>query len=388
MVEAIRVISKTYIICFIVLITFPYKIIKNKKYVKISFLLFALSLSYFAYYFKYSLGADLTRHYKWMDEIRNSHMSFIEFLLQNDKGIGNSSYVDLYTFNILRYFVISISDKNNLLSALCVFIDYLIIGYIFIDYSFQLRKNCRISILTFLLCFSFLPYVFAASGLRNALGACLMALGIYLYLFKQKSVVILIIITFLAMTIHPIVLITIPFVIMAKKGFNVTAYFVVFIISALIPVIARIMLNSDIRYLKLMGRKYFKYTSEEQYFASRAPLYVVILLISILLLYYFCFNKKIKKYEISKNRQALNKFLVLNMIYIIGNMGNYDMVLRPAYILGPFSIVLSSWFLECEMMLGKKIDKISKTMLKLGNIAICIILCVYLNYKFLFMYGE
>ena len=70
------------------------------------------------------------------------------------------------------------------------------------------------------------------------------------------------------------------------------------------------------------------------------------------------------------------------MVYILGNIGTYDMVLRPAYVLGPLSPILCSFILDGKLwentIVNKNIQKIVRPVLCFCALAFGI----YLNYKF------
>lgn len=69
------------------------------------------------------------------------------------------------------------------------------------------------------------------------------------------------------------------------------------------------------------------------------------------------------------------------MLYIWGNIGNYDMVLRPAYVIATLSPIL------CTFLTDKKIwsqTGIKEKGEKLVNIAISLVIFsvgIYVNYK-------
>lgn len=378
-----QIISLIYIIffCLFMALSGKIKTSKNQMYTFLFFL--CLSFAILAYNMDADVGWDISRHSIFMDQIRSSEMSLSEFLFHN-KSIGFADYTKLYTFNLMRYLMVHISKENYLLPAVCVFIDYAIVGYIMIDWSLSTQKKIRLYPLSLLLCLCFLPYGNCVSGMRNGLCAAILALGLYQYLYKKRSILIFGIFSFLAATIHPAALITIPFVLVARFNWKVTGYVAVFVLSILAQTIAKRMSQSKYAYLRLIGRKYFSYTAEDQYFASRAPLYTVLLLITIFLSVYFifiCYKKK--EFHMSDTpKDILFRFLSIYMLYILGNIGNYDMVLRPAYVLGPLCPILCSWLTDRTFWIGSMINGKIKYVAGYGAILACAALGMYLNYKF------
>ena len=193
--DFLRYLSLLWIVIFIFLNLLSSKIKLTKRQESVLFVLFALSLSCLAYFMLPWLGSDVFKHLSYMKQIQASGQSFFEFLFQHNTTIGGAKYASLYTFNVIRY-VISLISKNGLmLSAVCVMIDYSIVGFIFIDWYYDSSNNRKANFLPIMTCFSFMPYIHAVSGIRNALSASLMALGIYLYLCKKKSVLFFIILS-------------------------------------------------------------------------------------------------------------------------------------------------------------------------------------------------
>ena len=327
-------------------------------------------------------GWDIMRHSSLMDTIRQSRISFLAFLFANDSYIGGREYANLFSFNFLRYIVIKITNNYFLLPAICAFICYSIIGYITIDWQETNGKSSNMIALSFLLCFSFMNYTNVVSGMRNSLAACILGLAIYLYLFKKKSLYVFILLCFIAATIHPASLITIPFVVIAKFNIGIVGYVGVFIISAVAQSVAKWMSSSNLLYFRIVGQKYFTYTSEDQYRSSRAPLYTVLLLITIFLFVYFIENFRKHSNSGNDNRELIYSILAVYMVYIFGNIGNYDMVLRPAYVLGPLSPVLCSMIVDNTQWTGSMLDIRAKRMIRAILLVCCTALGIYLQYKF------
>lgn len=382
----LKPISIAYIILFAGLSIFQNKLKISKTQNQVLFTLFAFSLSVIAYCMSPPNGWDITVHSILMDQIRQSGISFFDFVFVNKSSIGSRGYADLLSFNILRYIAIKISDNNYILPAICTFICYSIIGYIAIDWREVNGKGSNITALSMLLCFSFLEYGNVISGMRNGLAACILGLAIYLYLYKKKRIYIFIVLCFIAATIHPAALITIPFVIIAKFDIGIIGYISVFVASAIAQTVAKWLTTSDILYFRIVGQKYFSYTSEDQYRASRAPLYTVLILIVIFLVVYFVGHFRKRSNNVDRSRDLIYNFLAVYMVYILGNIGNYDMVLRPAYVLGPLSPILCSLIVDNTQWTQSRLDTRTKSIVRLISLICCYTLGIYLQYKFAVAY--
>ena len=348
---------------------------------KVMFALFAVALSAVAFNIKGHLGLDLDGHFRLMNNIRNADISFLEFIFFNKNSVGGTQYSQLLTFNLLRWFVANFFNDNRVLPWICVVIDYTIMGYIYIDWSETTIGKSNYSIVPLVVSFSFLPFIHCCSGMRNGLSACLLALGIYLYLYKKKKLLIFALLAFLAATVHPAAIITIPFVLIAKFNIGIWGYVGVLVLSVSAQYVARWMLLSGNLYLRIIGSKYYTYTSEYQYRASRAPLYTVILLILIFLFVYFIIHFKSNNDFAINNRNRIYNFFAVYMVYILGNIGNYDMVLRPAYVLGPLSPVLCSMILDKTIWLQNKFNARAQWIIRLACIGGCFALGTYLQIK-------
>lgn len=382
-----QVLGFLYVIVFSAGAIFSSKIKISSSQEKIFFALFAVALSVIAFNVNPAVGWDLSRHYLQMNNIRDSNISLLDFLFVNKNFVGGQKYSTLLNFNLIRWLVAKFSADNRFLPWICVLIDYTIVGYIFTDWNKTAAKSKNNVYMPMVLCFSFLPFVHCCSGLRNALSACIVALGIYFYLYKKKSVCIFAICVFLAATVHPAALITVPFVLIAKLDIGIWGYISIFVVSFLAQAAAKWMETSNYLYLRMIGSRYISYTSEEQYRGSRAPLYVIIILIIVFLTIYFLTHfKKTVTYN-DENRKLIYNFFAVYMVYILGNIGNYDMILRPAYVLGPLSPVLYSMMMNKEIWRQGGINIRAKKIIRFFLILVCLVFCTYLQFKYMSVYG-
>lgn len=375
-----------YSIIFMCFSTFSHKIRLSQKQFTVLWCIFVLSLSIMAYNLSPPIGWDINSHLMYMNQIRSSEITFLEFLFNNSRYIGGYEYANLITFNIIRYIVVHISENDYLLPAICVFIDYSILGYIVKDWLLENNKGYNLDLCTLLLSFTFMPYVHTASGMRNALSSSIVSLAIYLYLYKKKNIALLIVLTFMAITVHPFALITIPFIFLAKLNMGYLQFIAVFIISVLLTPMAQLMANSQVFFLAIIGRKYIAYTSGTQYIGSRAPLYGVLIITAFFLLIYFLYYKRFNIVTDNSNKKTIYNFIAIYMVYIWGNIGDYDMVLRPGYVLGTFAPILS-FFLSDKMIWSGLKAKAGQIVNK-SIIFTITALCIYVNYKFFIESGK
>lgn len=334
---------------------------------KIFMIFFAIMMSIFAFFVEPPSDWDLRLHFLWMDEIRNSDLGIIQFLFKNVEGIGLSEYNSLLSFNLIRFLIARLTISNHWLPCICVFIDYYIFGYIVVDWRHTSKSLNRISPVILLLCSAFLPYYLVISGLRTALASAIAALAIYLFLYKRKNILWLIFLMFCAVTIHQVMLFTIPFIILARLEMGIKGIVYVLAISLSVNFIAPYAANSNFTFIAFIARKFLFSSSIGTPYAFLAD---IVLIVSFLALYLFS-NRKFKKLIWKTEHKKLYMFLTYYMVFILCNIGNYDLVVRPAYILGLFAPVLVSLLDNKEVWCSLNAKK-----LQYAGKLLCSILCL------------
>lgn len=336
----------------------------------------AISIAILAFHANPPVGWDLFRHFIYMDNIRNSEISLFRLLFNNPSRIGG--YPTLFCFNLLRYIICHFTENNHWLPAVCVFLDYGIVGYIMLDWYETSGFREKFSFVVPFLCCTLLPPVHAFSGMRHALAACIMGLSIYLYIYKKKKIIVFIALAFVAITIHQAVLVSIPFVFLSRVRLGKKGILAVVCISFSVRSIAELFQNSRYMFLTTIANKYFHYSSESQYRASVYPLWADMLLVLSFLALYFLLGDQFRKMLWRREQEMLYLFLVYYMCFIVGNFGNYDLVLRPCYLLGVFAPVLAS-FVENKTVWksihGKGIQLIGKIL--------CTTLCLLASFMYI-----
>lgn len=314
------------------------------RFIKYSYLiriiilvLFVSSLTILAYTWMPKTN-DLTRQFDYLVTIRESRISLFEFL--TDSYVGGSAYEALYVYNIYRYCIAKLFANNSVLPALSVAIDYSIISYILFDINKFKYKKGMFSIDCWAICFGCMPFLFATSGIRNALAACIMALAVYKYIYKNCILLEFIIYSILAIFIHPVALFVLPFVFFTKLNLGWKGIGGVLIVISILNRVALFLSKSGIEYFRRIGTYYLSYTSADQYRSAEYYLYFDLLVIIVLLVSYFLINKDLLRSK-DKNRAQLFYFVAIYSMGILAFWGNYDMVLRPAYFLGAFAPISS-----------------------------------------------
>lgn len=272
---------------------------------------------------------DLSQHFSYMIKIQKIDATLLELCTT---GIPlyehNRSY---WLFNFLCYLGVKINDFH-VVPFITVLIDYLIYAYITLDWRRKYRIRYGTYILSILICFTTMPLMHATAGIRNANAASLASLSIYLYLQKERPAIYSIILMIAAIFMHPVVILSLPALVFARQKPSKKVYITIVLIILMIPTIAKLFSASTIPFFKRIGYLYQVYSSSGQYVSSRRYLYMDLIIICIFLSSSIT-NCKCQKCSFS----YLQNFLVLYMICILGNIGNYDLIIRPMYIIAPLS---------------------------------------------------
>lgn len=334
---------------------------------RLIYIFFIVSLAVVAYCMKPPSTWDLSRNYILLDIIRNSQLSFNQFVFGGNATYGADGYRSLIFYNIYRFIFVKVFDNNAWFQTITTIIVYALQFYIIYDYKkVENKENIPISLIL-LLSFTFMPFVYVVSGIRNALAASIMGVAIYLYLYK-KIVLKAILLVIMAITIHPSVVIALPFVILCKMNLGSKGILCVAISSFGFQLIASVFSNSSVFFLRQIGESYLLYSGNNQYRGGRGNLYGI-LIVSIFFILYFLWNRKNKTNKETEN--DINNFLMLLLVYMVGNFLNYDLVLRPGYIVSMFAPLLAN----------KMQDLVKKRNLKLILNFLLILTCLYVNYK-------
>lgn len=341
------------------------------KQKRIQILFFAITVAILAFILEPPIGWDLSRHFLWMNEIRDSNLSFNNFIFNNINGVGLYEYKNLIFYNLIRYIIIKLTDNNHWLPCICTFFNYIIVGYIAYDWEYTNHKHRKMSLITPFLCSAFLPFILVVSGIRTALASSIAALAIYLYLYKKRRMILFIILMLISSTIHQVVLFSIPFVCLSKLKIGIKGLIFSISFSFIINIVSPYMVNSKYSFLAFLGQKFVASPS----FGGRFALLADIILILAFLGLYFILGDYFKKFVWDESHKTLYIFLIYYMGFILGNIGNNELILRPSYLLGFFSPLFA------ELLENKKAwIYIHGERLQYAGIILCILLCLLASY--------
>ena len=308
----------------------------NERQDKIIWGLMVFALAMIAFLFDPAgTGLDVVRHFQRIEIIRDTNISFDKYVLHNSFG-----YSGMYVFNAVCYFIAKLNMSNHILPFIVTLISYGLCFYILRDWSEQESIDRRYYALSVLIGFAFLPYYFVMCGIRNGVAMCIMGFAIYEYLYKRKSFSNFLILGAIAATIHTSVLIAVPFVLLSKLKLSYKSIGIVFIGSFVLGTVAKALSKMKIPYLTEMAKSYLIYSSDGQFRSAQYFLTTDIILIALFAVLLFCQYSKYLVLQNEGRNIRLYSFITLYGAYIVGNFGNYDLVLRPAYLLGSLSPML------------------------------------------------
>ena len=164
---------------------------------------------------------------------------------------------------------------------------------------------------------------------------------------------------------------------------------IVFIASASVALIANLLIRSSNRFLYSIAFKYLQYTGEDGYRSTRFCYYgVIVICILTLTNYFYALFWKKKHTQTAlitfdgKNDGAfmtVYDFIAYYMIYILSNIGKYEMVLRPAYLLGAMAPMVTGMVFNVRGK-NRKRDVITNAILLMLLVIVSYVSFMYLQW--------
>lgn len=285
-----------------------------------------------------SHGWDLYRHYQYLEALRTANYSFTDYMFNFDNILGGGTRSGLYGFK-LYFFLMSRFKSNRLLPFVTLLIVYGIWCYITQDW---LQKKNRTELLapSFLFCLATMPYVYVNTGIRNGLAASIVALALYREFEKNGSPIVTAMLLVFSCTIHNAVIIVIPCWILAHFTVKMRTIFILAIGLALLEPVAQLIYAQSIPGISQAANLYLRYIKSDAYFFSYGYLIVDIIFILLIIYAFYQLNKK-------DNSKSLYRFILIYALVVMAQIGHYDLVLRPMYVLAMLSGIIVSSLYDC-----------------------------------------
>lgn len=232
---------------------------------------------------------DLIRHFYMMKLVKNSGYSLLEYVfLYGNAFTTNITLRFSYAFNLIVYIIAKYTDNYYIMVWFFTLVDYSIIAYIGIDWwKKQGGRKGFVFLFEILLCFSLMPFIHVVSGLRAATAACIMALALYMYIYRNCRMKIFGALILISAMFHPAFITALPFAILAKKVKPQKGLIISIVGCASVFTIANLFLRSSNSFLYSIASKYLEYTGDEGYTGTRFCYYGVIVICILTLINYF-----------------------------------------------------------------------------------------------------
>lgn len=300
---------------------------------KKTLIVIAISLSVIAMCVNPTQYWDLYRQYEQLDAIRSSGIGLKNFLFYNEMHVGGADYASLITYNLVRY-LIAYLDYNRLLPFVMTLITYSIWCYITIDWAEEHKLHGYEIIISMMLSGVFMPFIFVNSGLRNTSAAAIAAVAVYNNLHKKHHIRELVVLFFLAFTIHYSTIYIIIIYCLVKICPVKIAAIALFCLTNFVPLIVALFRNSQYEILRKMASSFSIYTENRRINANFYQLGVYVVLIALTLSFILRRGKAVAE---KKNDIGLEKFVLMMILNAIFNIGYYEIVVRPLYTFGTLS---------------------------------------------------
>ena len=298
-----------------------------------------------------SQGWDLYRHYQYLEALRTASYSFTDYMFNFDNILGGGTRSGLYGFK-LYFFIMSKFKSNRLLPFVTLLIVYGIWSYITQDW---LKKKNKEEFLApaFLFCLATMPYVYVNTGIRNGLAASIVALALYREFEKNGSPIVTALFLVFSCTVHNAVIIVIPCWILAHFTVRLKTILIIAIGIALLEPVAQFLYAQSIPGISQAANSYLHYIKSDAYFFSYGYLIVDIIFTLLIICAFYHANKK-------NNSKSIYRFILIYAFVIMAQIGHYDLILRPMYVLAMLSgIVVSNLYCYFKSNQGKIIISIA-----------------------------
>ena len=325
MLKIVFCISVTYIIIYDLYLGGTSALAIRRKHENRYLFLFSLALACFGCSVTPSGAYDLYRHYQYIDTVRQMKPSFTEYMFDNHNILGGGSRSSLYGFKLLIY-IISKLESNRWLPFITILAVYLIWSYITTDWL-TTKKRLDLLLPSLLFCVSVMPFIYVNTGIRNSLAASIAGLALYNEFVKKNNPILTLITLLVACTFHSALILVIPCWIIAHFKFNLKVMIAIIVALLLLDPVAQILCQVGTGTIQTIAWSYLVYSRDSSYFYSAGYLVIDIAFLLIVLCFLFP-----KRNAICSEESKLYNFFLTYACIIVGQIGHYDLVLRPMYV--------------------------------------------------------
>lgn len=259
----------TIFVIVVILIFFPIKL--NINQLNFLWFTFIISLAIFSFFAEPIVGADLWSHYYDIDCMRDG--------IKNIKGTS-----PLFVWTLWEY-IVSLTSNNGWLPFSAVLIFGYLIAKVVNDYLRKNKYSSQQVIIYYLAVLGSCYVYYIVSGIRNAVAFALWMYFYYFFYKKKRGIYYLACIFILFLHLSPIIIILINFIyerFLKDKKHSIRNMLIIYLgVLCLfnLSFIPRILSNSSISFLNLIGSKWLIYLD---YNISRISMYNLVRLIGMI----------------------------------------------------------------------------------------------------------
>lgn len=339
--EILKVIASSVIIgSLFILIVGMFINIKATRTYRVLVLLFTMSMSVFAYAFEPARGADLYRLQQYANSLRFSGDSFFQALFNAEGTLVGTSTAGMISFNLLCMVVRWLGDVHWL-STLSVLISMGVLTSLVVDFAISEGYSSRAIGWGIFLTFIGLQLQYVFSGVRNAMAVSYTLLGLYLLLYKNRRWIFPGILFLLAVTMHPIVLIIVPPVLLAKCKRQTALRLAALLAIPCIYMLAQLLVNVPVGFIQYAVSRIAFFEDTGYQFDRPEMIADILIFIATALAYWYLGRTGKIDMQGKFGIFYKNAYMLLGFI-MLGCVVKRDFILRIGYIMGIASVPLVS----------------------------------------------
>lgn len=329
----------TIAVFLLLLIAGTIKSIKVTRLFYTMAILTAMAVAVWGYSFIPNTGHDLYRLYL---NINGMKWGGWEENVINNTGV----YSGLYAFNALCYLIAQF-DNNQLLPCIAALVVFSIMLTILISYFRSEGYSTKALLLSAAMIFAGMQIQYVFSGIRNAIAVSLTILALYLFFYKEKHPILSVILYLVACTIHSMVLVLLPVVLLACLPPQKVYRFIALFSIPMVFVFAAVFQSIPNTFLQYLGNRLLFYQTRSYMFDRPEMIANAVFFVLIGGGYWYLKKRSYVQPISEKHKRFENVYYLLGFV-MLGSMVRRDFALRIGYIMGTLNIPMLCCLLKAK----------------------------------------
>lgn len=343
------------------------KNVRISRHYLILIVVVALAAAYWGYALQPGTDLDLYRIQLYAKGMDISGKSIWKLLVNAD-----GKFPGFLTFNLMCV-VINIIGDYSLISATSVFIVEFITLYIIFDFHSRSKMSSKYIIWEILLANTGMPITAILSGVRNSIAVAFVALAVYMYLYRGKTLKSIMPLLLLSATMHPAALFAVPAIILARfKGQRVLRIAALFFLP-IVFAFGQLLSNLPWTYTSFLSQRLEYYST----FSYGYGFIEMITNMALFVLVYLLDSITVENHNGESNvwKLYVNAYCILGFA-LLGCVVQRDFATRFCYLLGAWSapVVINAMR---KMKNQKNTTSNALSGMCLLGISLCIFVAVY-----------